>query len=749
MKQKYTITIADVQMNIITDEAPEAVETVVGILDRKMREISLKSGNRCPKNEAALLCALDYCAERTKLQEIVNKLEAERAGTDIDSLNAEMTKRGEELEEIIAKLTYSEAQREALQTELESVNARLRDALASSDGTAAEKAELDSRVASLVEQLREATEVAAADKKARAAAEYALAEKEADFNETVEKLQALVDDKTAQLRELGNHQETTSQSLSKTQTELDSIRARTDREIADKDARIRTLTAELETAKSTVERERTARNAERMASGTREDTLRMQLAEVTAKLREFRDDYDSLESDMAKKQEELASLAEKETALRETAERELAEKVAELEGASAQSVEVIASLEEKLAEALAAKEEAEVAIAAAAASLTDLQEKEATAATQAEALRIELETVRATIEQSEKEWNDRYTELAEKQTTTDEIARHETALREAAERHLAEKEQEVTAAQGEANALRIQLADVENEIAVREEAVRAELADTVAGLEESLKDATAKLDQAATEKEQMAAELVAAQTQYNEATAQMSEFEAQVQTLKAEQQQLCEDSANALADAEGREKALREALEAKENGEAELRAEIERATAEKSAALADAAAREQALQAELDAVKKEKEDAMYDVSDKELAIREMNIRENALLAEVEKEKALREVYERKLEAKERTIRELQAKKGETVEAPKTPVTELADTTDDSFAIAMKPLRRPVDENQITIDSAEQPTAPVEEVKPLTASDDKTVENEKKKAQKRVRSMFDLITFDNV
>ena len=49
MKQKHTITIADIKMNIITDEAPETVETVVGILDRKMREIHLKSGNRCPK----------------------------------------------------------------------------------------------------------------------------------------------------------------------------------------------------------------------------------------------------------------------------------------------------------------------------------------------------------------------------------------------------------------------------------------------------------------------------------------------------------------------------------------------------------------------------------------------------------------------------------------------------------------------------------------------------------------------------
>ena len=129
MKQKYTITIADIQMNIITDEAPEAVEAVVGILDRKMREIYLKSGNRCPKNEAALLCALDYCAERTKLQEMVNKLEAEMAGTDAEGLNAEIARRGEQIEDITARLTYSEEQREVLRGELETMTERLHEAL--------------------------------------------------------------------------------------------------------------------------------------------------------------------------------------------------------------------------------------------------------------------------------------------------------------------------------------------------------------------------------------------------------------------------------------------------------------------------------------------------------------------------------------------------------------------------------------------------------------------------------------------
>ena len=57
MKQKYTITVADMDLNIISDASPDEVENIVGILDRKMRDINLKSP-RCTKNEAALLCAL-------------------------------------------------------------------------------------------------------------------------------------------------------------------------------------------------------------------------------------------------------------------------------------------------------------------------------------------------------------------------------------------------------------------------------------------------------------------------------------------------------------------------------------------------------------------------------------------------------------------------------------------------------------------------------------------------------------------
>ena len=742
MKQKYTITIADVQMNIITDEAPEAVETVVGILDRKMREISLKSGNRCPKNEAALLCALDYCAERTKLQETVNKLEAERAGTDVEALNAEITRRGEELEDIAGRLTYSETQREALQNELDSVNSRLREALMSSDGTAAAKAELDTRVAELVEQLREATAMAASEKAEKESAERELAEKEADFNDTLEKLQALIDEKNEKLQALSSKESELSQNLAKTQTELESLRGHTGKEISDKDNRIRVLSAELDTIKSSVERERTARNAERMASGTREDTLRMQLAEVTAKLREFRDDYDSLESGTVQKQAELTALVENEKALRVAAEEALAELQAEVAGAAEEANAARVALEEKLAVESGEKETVKVELASVAGELEASRVREADLEARIVATLEELAAVRAAAESARREQDDLYAELAEKQASTDEFAKHETALREVAERRLAEGEAAVVAAENAANELREKLASFEAEAEEKADLLRAEL-------EEQMEAIRAELNAAREENAQLKETIEADAEASEEAKKNAAELQAKVDEealARANAEKELAVKKAELAEADGREAALREELNARIGGEEEIRAAAEGRVAEKEAELAAAAERYEALVAELEAVKKEKEDALLEITDKDLALRELTIRENALHAEVEKEQALREVYERKLEAKERTLRELEGKKPAAAE-------KSSEDSDDLPAVSLKAIRHSVDENQLTIDSAESASAaeekPSDEVKPLTASDDKQIENEKKKAQKRVRSMFDLITFENV
>ena len=102
MKQKLTIMIADVQMNIVTEESPEAVENLRRIVDRRIREIYLQSGNRCPKTEAALLCALDYCSDRIRAQRKVKAVESKLAMTEatLDELIAENEALKEELRKL-------------------------------------------------------------------------------------------------------------------------------------------------------------------------------------------------------------------------------------------------------------------------------------------------------------------------------------------------------------------------------------------------------------------------------------------------------------------------------------------------------------------------------------------------------------------------------------------------------------------------------------------------------------------------
>ena len=88
MKQSYSLTIADMALDITTDASPEELENIVGILDRRIREILLKS-RRCSKNEAALLCALGLCADKLALSE-ENRTLTQNAALDkakIDELN--------------------------------------------------------------------------------------------------------------------------------------------------------------------------------------------------------------------------------------------------------------------------------------------------------------------------------------------------------------------------------------------------------------------------------------------------------------------------------------------------------------------------------------------------------------------------------------------------------------------------------------------------------------------------------------
>ena len=100
MKQKFTLNIADIQISVIADAAPEEVEHIRGLLDRKMREIYLKS--RCPKTEAARLCAKDFAADRMNLQAQITELDerCEKYALVLENLKERNADQNAELERL-------------------------------------------------------------------------------------------------------------------------------------------------------------------------------------------------------------------------------------------------------------------------------------------------------------------------------------------------------------------------------------------------------------------------------------------------------------------------------------------------------------------------------------------------------------------------------------------------------------------------------------------------------------------------
>lgn len=184
MKYKHTITIADIQMNIVTEEEPEVVEAIVGILDRRIREIFLKSENRCPKIEAALLCALDYCAEKNKLQETLNRIEEERRGIDVEAMMAELAELKAQNESLNNKLTYTEDQARTMKNGIDIANDQIRILKTQVEGvetvSAANEA-LEAKVEELLKTLEEKdAEVKALNLALEAKAEPAAAEEVAE-----------------------------------------------------------------------------------------------------------------------------------------------------------------------------------------------------------------------------------------------------------------------------------------------------------------------------------------------------------------------------------------------------------------------------------------------------------------------------------------------------------------------------------------------------------------------------------------
>ena len=78
MKEKITLVVSGVKITVVTENDPEYVKSLGRLLEKRVSDLVISSTS-CQKNEALLLCALDYLDERNKLAKENEELKAELA----------------------------------------------------------------------------------------------------------------------------------------------------------------------------------------------------------------------------------------------------------------------------------------------------------------------------------------------------------------------------------------------------------------------------------------------------------------------------------------------------------------------------------------------------------------------------------------------------------------------------------------------------------------------------------------------
>lgn len=76
MKAKYSFTVAGQLVKFISDEDKDFVKAVVKEVDENVTNAIINS-SKISKNEAALLCAFEYCSEKNKAEKKIKSLEAQ------------------------------------------------------------------------------------------------------------------------------------------------------------------------------------------------------------------------------------------------------------------------------------------------------------------------------------------------------------------------------------------------------------------------------------------------------------------------------------------------------------------------------------------------------------------------------------------------------------------------------------------------------------------------------------------------
>ena len=75
MRQKFSVRVADVTMNIVCEETQETITAATETLNNKIQTITAAAGNNCTRTEAALLAALDVTTQNVHLAARVKELE--------------------------------------------------------------------------------------------------------------------------------------------------------------------------------------------------------------------------------------------------------------------------------------------------------------------------------------------------------------------------------------------------------------------------------------------------------------------------------------------------------------------------------------------------------------------------------------------------------------------------------------------------------------------------------------------------
>ena len=98
MKQKYTITLLDLPVSVVSDEDEETVNALAKELNEKLQAALWKS-RQVSKTEAALFCALDAFSEAKTLAEQLKRAEAQ-----LELYTANLARMKEENDKLTARV---------------------------------------------------------------------------------------------------------------------------------------------------------------------------------------------------------------------------------------------------------------------------------------------------------------------------------------------------------------------------------------------------------------------------------------------------------------------------------------------------------------------------------------------------------------------------------------------------------------------------------------------------------------------